>query len=138
MASLRTHAWIDRPAGEVWGVVSDAGSISDWFPSIERSTASEGARSCTLQGGAELQEDIVNIDGDLRRFQYRITSGVPVEHHLGTVDVLESGADRSLVVYSTEITPDDLADVIGPAVEAGVQGLKEHLEGTDASRRPAP
>lgn len=128
MASLRTHVWIDRPAEEVWRVVSDAGSISEWFPSIERSTAATGTRSCTLQGGVELSEDIVNVDGALRRFQYRITAGVPVKHHLGTVDVLEDGADRCLVLYSTEITPDDLADVMGPAVEAGVQGLKEHLE----------
>lgn len=128
MASLRTHVRIERPAEEVWKVVSDAGSISDWFPSIERSTAESGRRSCTLQGGAELEEDIVNVDGQLRRFQYRITAGVPAEHHLGTVDVLEDGPDRSLVVYSTEIAPDALADVMGPAVEQGVRGLKEHLE----------
>ncbi len=128
MASLRTHVRIDRPAEEVWRVVSDAASISDWFPSIERSTAATGTRSCSLVGGAELHEDIVNVDGALRRFQYRITAGVPVEHHLGTVDVLEDGDDRCLVLYSTEITPDDLADVMGPAIEAGVQGLKEHLE----------
>ena len=130
MASLRTHVRIDRPAAEVWQVVADAGSISDWdwFPSIERSTAADGTRSCTLQDGAELHEDIVNVDPNLRRFQYRITAGVPAENHLGTVDVLEDGADRCLVLYSTEIAPDALADVIGPAVEAGVRGLKEHLE----------
>ncbi len=87
-----------------------------------------GARSCTLAGGNQLEEDVVNVDGELRRFQYRITGGMPVEHHLGTVDVLEDGADGALVVYSTEITPDSLADVIGPSIDGGVQGLKAHLE----------
>jgi len=64
----------------------------------------------------------------LRRFQYKITGGLPVDHHLGTVDLLEDGPN-SLVVYSTEITPDELADVVGPSIEGGVQGLKAHLEG---------
>jgi len=53
---------------------------------------------------------------------------MPVEHHLGTVDVLEDGPQSSLVVYSTEITPDHLAGLVGPSVEGGVQGLKAHLE----------
>lgn len=129
MASLRSTARIARPADEVWKVVSDAAGISAWFPGIEQATAGDGTRSCTLAGGHELHEDVVNVDDDLRRFQYRITAGMPVEHHLGTVDVLEDGPDGSLVVYSTEVTPDRLAAVMGPSVEGGVQGLKAHLEG---------
>jgi uncharacterized protein YndB with AHSA1/START domain len=128
MASLRSTARIARPADEVWKVVADAAGISAWFPGIEHATAADGTRSCTLAGGHELHEDVVNVDGELRRFQYRITGGMPVDHHLGTVDVLEDG-QNSLVVYSTEITPDELADMIGPSIEGGVQGLKAHLEG---------
>ena len=71
----------------------------------------------------------MNVDGDLRRFQYRITGGMPVEHHLGPVDVLEDGPQSRMVAYSTEITPDDLAGLTGPSVEGGVQSLKAHLEG---------
>jgi len=112
----------------VWKVVSDAAGISAWFPGIEHATAADGTRSCTLAGGHELREDVVNVDDGLRRFQYRITEGAPVDYHLGTVDVLEDG-QNSLVVYSTEITPDELADVVGPSIEGGVQGLKVHLEG---------
>jgi len=64
----------------------------------------------------------------LVRHRLGITEGAPVDYHLGTVDVLEDG-QNSLVVYSTEITPDELADVVGPSIEGGVQGLKAHLEG---------
>jgi len=128
MASLRATARIARPADEVWKVVSDPAGIPAWFPGIEHATAGVGTRSCTLAGGHELHEDVVNVDGDLRRFQYRVTGGLPVDHHLGTVDVLEDGLN-SLVVYSTEITPDELADVVGPSIEGGVQGLKAYLEG---------
>ncbi|MPY80002.1 MAG: SRPBCC family protein [Actinophytocola sp.] len=127
MATLRTHATIDRPAKEVWDVVSDAGNISAWFPAVKTSTATGGARSCELADGSPLHEEIITNDPELRRFQYRITGGMPVESHLGTVDVIDNGA-TTLVVYSTEITPDSLADVLGPAVEEGVQGLKQYCE----------
>lgn len=129
MASLRSTARIARPADEVWKTVSDAAGISAWFPGIEQATAADGTRSCTLAGGHELQEDIVNVDSELRRFQYKITAGMPVEYHLGTVDVLEDGPDSTLVVYSTEIIPDSLAELMGPSIEGGVHGLKAHLEG---------
>jgi hypothetical protein len=129
VASLRSTVRIARTAEEVWRSVSDAAGISAWFPGIEHATAGDGTRSCTLAGGHELQEDVVNVDHDLRRFQYKITGGMPVDYHLGTVDVLEDGAESSLVVYSTEITPDSLADIMGPSIEGGVGGLKAHLEG---------
>lgn len=66
-------------------------------------------------------------DSELRRFQYRITSGMPVESHLGTVDVLDDDAG-ALVIYSTEVTPDELADQMGPLIEEGLAGLKQYLE----------
>ncbi len=128
MATLRTHLTIDRPAEEVWSVVSDAGNISAWFPSVKTSKASEGQRSCMLDGDVPLEGEIVTNDSELRRFQYRIVGGgVPVTYHLGTVDVLAQGAS-SLVVYSTEVTPDGVAGTLGPAVEDGLRGLKTFCE----------
>ena len=50
------------------------------------------------------------------------------DFHLGTVDVLALDDDRSLVVYSTEITPDELAGTMKSAVDGGVRGLKEYCE----------
>jgi hypothetical protein len=47
MATLRSHITIDRPADEVWSVVSDAGRISEWFPAVATSTASDNGRSCS-------------------------------------------------------------------------------------------
>lgn len=128
MATLRSSIRIDRSADEVWKVVSDAGSVADWFPAFESSSATADTRTITV-GGIELVEDIVTNDSELRRFQYRVRSGLPVEYHLGTVDVLEDG-DNALVVYSTEIQPDSLAELMGPTIESGVQHLKAHVEGT--------
>lgn len=128
MATIRHHARIDRSPDEVWRVVADAGAIATWFPLIEESRADGDARFCSMKGGGSLEEQIVTSDDRLRRFQYRITGGdIPVEHHIGTVDVLEDGAG-SLVIYSTDVTPDAVADQMNPALAEGLLGLKAHLE----------
>lgn len=129
MATIRHHTRIARTPDEVWKVVSDAGSISTWFPLIEQSRTENGVRYCSLQGGGKLEEVIVTSDDELRRFQYRITAGdMPVEHHLGTIDVIEDG-QTSLVVYSTDVTPDEMAEQMDGVLAEGLQGLKTHLEG---------
>lgn len=128
MATLRTHLSINRPADDVWSVVSDAGAISAWFPMVATSEATGDRRTCVLDGDVPLEEEIVTNDAVLRRFQYRITGGgVPVSSHLGTIDVIAQG-DSSLVVYSTEVTPDEIAGTLGPAIEDGLRGLKTHCE----------
>lgn len=105
MATIRHHAHIDRSPDEVWKAVADAGAISAWFPGIEESSSEGNVRRCSM-GGTELVEEIVTVDDELRRFQYRITGGpMTLDFHLATVDVLPDG-DGSLVV----------------------QGLKAHLE----------
>lgn len=131
MATIRHHVTVDRSPDDVWKVVSDAGAISTWFPGMESSSlSSDGAtRTVVMGGGMELQEDVVTNDDGLRRFQYRITGGaMPVDYHLGTIDVLPVG-DVSLVVYSAEIVPDEIAPLLSPALEGGLAGLKAHVEG---------
>lgn len=127
MATIRHHIQVDRSPDDVWKVVSDAGAISAWFPGIETSSAEGDERRCSVAGGTELVEQIVTVDNDLRRFQYRITEGMPVESHLGTVDVLPDG-DRSLVIYSTDVQPDDAKELMDGALAGGLAGLKAHLE----------
>lgn len=128
MATIRHHAHIERSPDDVWKVVSDAGAISTWFPGIDSSSAEGTTRRCSM-AGSELAEEIVTVDDELRRFQYRITEGpMPLEFHLGTVDVIPDG-DGSLVIYSTEVVPDDARPLLDPAIASGVQGLKAYLEG---------
>lgn len=128
LATIRHHVRIDRSPDEVWAAVSDAGSISTWFPMFEKSSVEGSTRHCTIKGGGQLEEEIVTSDDELRRFQYRIIAGdVPVESHLGTIDVLEDG-DGSLVIYSTDVAPEPVAKQMNGALAQGLQGLKDHLE----------
>ncbi|HEX5615617.1 MAG TPA: SRPBCC family protein [Acidimicrobiia bacterium] len=131
MATLRREVRIARPADAVWDVIADAGTIADWFPAMESSSIEGDVRRCSLRSGLELIERIVTSDAELRRFQYRVTGGVPVIEHLATVDVFALGPADALLVYSTEVEPAPLALVLGDAIEEAVLNLRARLEGSD-------
>ncbi|MCC3314935.1 SRPBCC family protein [Nocardia africana] len=128
MTTLRSEILIDHPADEVWKVIEDVPAISSWFPAIVESTGDRTRRTVTLSDGSRLDEEVVTLDSRLRRLQYRAVGGdLPVTNHLGTVDVFEIDPGRSLVVYSTEIEPAELAGAFGPACAEGLLGLRDAL-----------
>jgi hypothetical protein len=128
MASVRSHTYLARSADEVWKVVSDPVGLVAWFPNVVNVTLDGPVRTVEVTGGIQVQEEIVTNNGELRRFQYRLLPGpVPIEGHLATVDVLESG-EGSIVVYGVDVSPDALGQPMQDTVAGAVQGLKQHLE----------
>jgi len=127
MATVRHHIRIAAPADEVWKVVSDAPGIAAWFGPIAKASATPTGRVVVLGDGTEIDEDTVTNDPALRRFQYTIKSGLPVEHHIGTFDVLDDGAG-SLVIYSADVRPDELGPIFTEVMGQGIRGLKDYCE----------
>ena len=128
MSSIRVHTRIAASADDVWKVVADTGNLADWFPPVTKSSQSGDVRTIELGPDTVLDERIVTSDGDLRRLQYAIISGMPEgTQHLATIDVIEDGSG-SLVVYGTDVTPDELAPMILGAIGAGIEGLKSYVE----------
>lgn len=128
MATIRSHARIHRDPNDVWKVLADPTRIVEWFPGVTAATVEGDVRTLTLQSGLPVFEDIVTLDGDMRRFQYRITGPLPVKYHLATMDVIEDGEPGCLLVYSTEITPDPMAFVLDGAISQGVATLARMLD----------
>ncbi|MGV9826488.1 SRPBCC family protein [Gordonia sp. NPDC003429] len=127
MATLRSEITIEQPADAVWRAVVDD-PIENWFPLIENSVVEGSSRTIVLQDGTKVEEAIVTRDPSLRRFQYKVVGGdLPVEHHLGTVDVIVLEDNSSLVVYSTEIEPAAIGEVMGPAIADSLTGLRQRL-----------
>jgi hypothetical protein len=106
MATIRSHARIQRDPDDVWRVLADPTRIVEWFPGVTAATVDDGVRTLTLKSGLPVFEDIITMDPRLRRFQYRITGPLPVKYHLATMDVIDDGEPGCLLLYSTEISPD--------------------------------
>lgn len=129
MGTVRRHIFIDANADTVWSLVGEPGRLHDWFPTT--STKLEGSkRWITLASGITFEEDIVTLDHDLRRFQYRIVNNPIITQHLGTVDVIADGDDRCVVIYSTDMEPEVLALPIAGAAGVGLEALKRRFEKT--------
>jgi len=82
-----------------------------------------------LAAGIVFEEDIVTLDHDLRRFQYKIVNNSLIKFHLGTVDVIPDGDNRCLVMYSTDMDPEVLALPIAGAASLGLEKVKQMFDG---------
>ncbi len=128
MATIRIDQRLDASPDEVWKVIADYGNIADWFPGIDESSAEGMTRTCKF-GDVDIEEEIVTCDDDLRRLQYRITGGPMVpEFHLATVDIHDFDG-KTLLVYSCDVEPDEAKDILEPALQGGVDALKERFGG---------
>ena len=127
MGTVRRETRIRRSADDVWALAGDPARVHEWFPGMVSSAVDGSTRTITTETGIEMPEEIVTVDPILRRFQYRITSGI-VQHHLGVIDVFDLGDDSSLVAYSTDAEPDAMALMIGGATGSALAELRRRLE----------
>lgn len=137
MGSVRRQVRIARPAEAVWAVVGDAAGLHRWFPGIVESPVDGSTRVITTGTGLSIPEEILTNDPILRRFQYRIASGI-VQSHLGTIDVFDLGDGTTLVSYATDCEPDAMALMIGGATGAALAELRRQLEATEGPSPSSP
>ncbi|CAM8642244.1 PYR_PYL_RCAR_like domain containing protein [Acidimicrobiia bacterium] len=135
MATLRTFARIQRSADDVWKVVGDPSRIIEWFPGLVSVAVEDGVRTLTTKSGLPIVENIVTLDHDMRRFQYSITGPIPVNYHLGTMDVIDDGQPGCLLMYSTEITPEPMAFVLDGVISEGIANLAHMLNEHNEEQR---
>ncbi|MCW2756391.1 MAG: hypothetical protein JWO46_137 [Nocardioidaceae bacterium] len=123
MVSVRSVAWIDASGAEVWALVRDSERLPEWVSGVASCRVDGDRRVCVLSTGAELEERVVTLDDELRRLEYEVLAGLPADEHRGTVDVIEDGAERCLVVYSTWVEPARLARGLQRSTDGAVAGL---------------
>lgn len=148
MGSVRRHLAIDVDASTAWQGGGAPQRLHEWFPIVATEiadppsdeAAARGAimqRWITLRTGMRFEEDVVTLDHVMHRFQYRIVGNPLITQHLATVDVLDDGPGRCIVVYSTDMEPAPMALVIMGAAGEALTNLKTMLESmleTEATR----
>jgi hypothetical protein len=85
-------------------------------------------RRVTLSGGGEVTETILASDSGLHRFQYGLEPlPAPLTYHRATIDVIEDPAG-SLVVYSVDVRPDEMAAPLGQTYGSALACLRDVIE----------
>ncbi len=126
MATIRHHARLSAPASDVWAIVREPTGITDWLAGVDSCVMDGNARVVGTMG-LEIREEIVTVDDDLRRFQYAIVdSPLSLASHLSTVDILDDG-DGCVVVYSTDVAPDEAGMILDAVAKGGVDALVERF-----------
>ncbi|MEY3413808.1 MAG: hypothetical protein RJA79_683 [Actinomycetota bacterium] len=128
MGTVRRHTFVDCNADKVWSFVGAPERLHEWFP-ITECRVEGNKRWITLAAGIVFEEDIITLDQDLRRFQYKIVNNSLIKFHLGTVDVIPDGDNRCLVMYSTDMDPEVLALPIAGAASLGLEKVKQMFNG---------
>ena len=128
MGTVRRHAFVDCNADKVWSFVGAPERLHEWFP-ITECRVEGNKRWITLAAGIVFEEDIITLDQDLRRFQYKIVNNSLIKFNLGTVDVIPDGDNRCLMMYSTDMDPEVLALPIAGAASLGLEKVKQMFDG---------
>src|SRR5688572_22912602 len=114
MASIRKEIAIAASPQHVWEAVRDVGEVHRRLcPGVLVDARLDGdARVVTFANGMVARELLVDIDEKARRFAYAVVDGQPT-HHNASMQVLDDGADRSKLVWITDVLPNELAVPIG-------------------------
>ena len=131
MASIKKEVRIAAPAARVWDAVRDFGQVHRRLvPGVTVDTRVEGdARVVTFGNGMVVRERLVACEDAARRLCYAAVGG-PLAHHNGVMQVVADG-EESVVVWTTDFLPDDMAPMIGGLVEQGAAAMQRALASTD-------
>jgi len=124
--SMRCAIRLACPPDAVWEVVGAPERLPEWWEGVVSCVIEGVVRTIHTRSGLPMPERMLTIDHALRRFQYRITSPLFVEH-LSTIDVHDLHDGTCLAVYSVDAEPAVLALVINGAARASLARLPELL-----------
>jgi carbon monoxide dehydrogenase subunit G len=129
MATLRKQIAIDAPAATVWQAVRD-------FEAVHRRVApgfltslrmEDGDRIVTFFNGLAARERLVTIEEEACRLVYSVVEG-RASHYNAAVQVFPEDEDRSRIVWTIDLLPNELAPAIGGMMDRATDFMKKTLE----------
>jgi len=135
MARVRKEVVTRAGPDQVWDAIRDIGALhTRLVPGFVTMTRLEpGARIVTFANGVTVREPIVTLDEAGRRLVWSV-KGLRATHYNSSVEVIADG-EATRVVWIADFLPDDLADEIDAAMQAGSQAMQAALDRLDPGGR---
>ena len=95
-------------AEAIWKIISQSGDVHKWFPTVIQSCRLEKAngklsRFCTMSDGSLLEENIVEVNHEARRFVYTVDKHpLPASEIVTTIEVRDIGNESTLVIWGSQ------------------------------------
>lgn len=131
MATVRKSVLIERPASDVWDAVSDAGQLHIRVaPNMVTNTTLEDegeVRIVTFANGIVLKEDMISNDAEAMRLAWSAQSD-QWTHHNASLQIFAAGESRCEAVWTADVLPHAVGDLMGQFLTAGLGAMKVHME----------
>jgi carbon monoxide dehydrogenase subunit G len=129
MASVRRAIVTRAPAHAVWEAIRDIGALhTRLVPGFVTETKLEGrVRIVTFGNGMMIREPIITIDDAAKRLVWSAEGG-RTTHYNAAVEVCATGDGATQVVWTADFLPDEAAEAIAAAIEAGLAVMKQTLD----------
>jgi hypothetical protein len=129
MASIRREVVVNVAIEDVWDAVRDYGGLHERLAAgFATDTQLDGDdRIVTFFNGTVVRERLISVSDEQRRLVWTIVDG-PWTHHNGSVELHVADGDRTRVVWTTDILPDETAETTAPMVDKGIEAIRETLE----------
>ncbi len=129
MASLREEIVTKARPEQVWDAIRDIGALhTRLVPGFVVDTTLEpGARIVRFGNGWVVREPIVTLDDAARRLVWTAEGG-RTTHYNSSAQVFPASDGGTVVVWQTDLLPDDVAGDIRTAMQAGAAVMKKTLD----------
>ena len=123
--TIETVAKVDA----VWSAIRDVGALhTRLVPGFVVDTVLDGdAGIVTFGNGMVVREPIIAIDEEHRRLVWS-ADGAQFEHYNGAAQAIEQADGTTVVVWTSDFKPDELADVVDEMMTAGAAAMKAALD----------
>jgi carbon monoxide dehydrogenase subunit G len=129
MATLRREIPLDVPVEKVWPAIRDFDHVHTRVAPgfLTAGRMDKGDRILTFFNGMVARERLVSADDEAHRLVYSVVEG-QASHYNAAVEVVPEGKDRSRLVWTIDLLPNELAPVIGGMMDQATGVMKKTLE----------
>ncbi len=129
MASNRREVLLGASADKVWDAVRDFGQVHTRVAPgfLTKLEMDKGDRVLTFFNGLVARERLVTLDEPAKRLVYTVVEG-RASHYNGSVEVLDAGNEKSRLVWTIDLLPDELGSVVGGMMDRAMPLMKKTLE----------
>lgn len=129
MATIYKEIFIDATPERAWEALRDFGALHTKLVAgfVTACELQGDSRIVTFFNGATAREQLVGIDGQIKRLCYTVVGG-KATHHNASAQIFAEDGNRTRFVWITDVLPNELVGYIGPMMDQGAAAIKRTLE----------